>query len=394
VNSLYFLIVGLALFAHALAADAFYKLFQLSCLCGTLFLAYRGFHRFSKRTLYQSVAISLYPIVLIILSLLAGVLPETKNSLQLIFYTSIPIGMLFASTHRRVSDHEIQRIFQFAILFVVGYAALEVVSVFVLGKSYGTLRNPHYLAQYCLLLLFAGFFLFHQATTRWQQLLLALAILALGILLIFTRSRPAWLALVLSCVVFFSLQRYRFSWRIPSMVVTVILAVYVLNAGGVRDRVNDLVFNVAHEERVTIWHDALTLQLESSPRQWLFGHGINRFYEEFKPYSEYQAKGKASFTTPHNYLIEVLFSIGLTGLLASGGLVLVLYWRLYRQYHRCNQSFYVTTLITILTANLLFTSITISFFRSYNLLILALIGGLLIVHENTYAADHAHHPQL
>jgi O-antigen ligase len=387
-NSLYFLVVSLTVVAHALSADTLYKLFQFVCLCITFILAYRSFQMTGWKAFRLVLALLLYPTFLVILAPLAGTFPSIKYSYQFLCYASIPIGLLFASNHKGVSTDDRRRTLQIAQLFVFGYAALQSITTFLLDMPNGTLKNPHYLAQYCLLLLFVSLFLLQQLTMRWQRFLLILAMLTLGALLIHSWSRPAWLALTLTCALFFLLQRHRFGWRMPGMIVAAMLLVYTLNTGGVRDRINDLALNLAQEERVTIWRNAIDMQIDSTPRQWFFGHGIGHFLEDFKSYSEFHAQGVKDFATPHNYLIEILYSIGLMGLVASGIFVFVLYWHLYKEYRRCNRSLYISTLISILTANLLFTSITISYFRSFNLLILALIGGLLIVHTNAHASDH------
>lgn len=391
-------LVGLALFFHAVHIDLLYKLSLGAVFFNTLWLSFGKFG--PSETISTSAiapaaaAIAAYPLALAAISALAGVSPFTKNVYHVFLYACIPLSLQLACCKSKFNHEDLPRIVQTTAILIIGFAAIEALATFLLSKENGTLRNPHYLAQYCMLLLIVGLYLAFQTRFRAPRKLLFASLGGLGALLIHTWSRPAWIALVASGLISLFLVRRKIGWRTPTVLALVIAVIYAFNIGAARTRIDDLILNITHEERVTIWRDAGNMQLSSSPRQWLVGHGIDSFYENFKAYSEFRVMDGENFKTPHNFFIELLYTMGIMGLLASIALILTIYMRLYRQYKRGDASSYIAMLIAVLTANIFFTSITVSFFASYNLLIVASVAGLLIVHEKLFSTDNADHPKL
>lgn len=374
--SWYFLIPGLAIFFHALALDDLYR----TVLYGNIVVVSAMIYRFSsgdvslpKSRLFAAAVPALF---LIGVYLLSGGELEPKVIRHLAAFTFVAIGCMMLWTQQVDVQHLTHRVQCFAVAFIVIYALVQTVAVYGVGSKYGTTKNPHYLAQYSLLLLFVGPLLFRNLGLS-LKVALSVAMSLLAILLLHTFSRPAWLSLIITLGLYFWLIRDKVSWKVPAVLFGLMISIYAGNFGGAGDRVDDLIGKLGSEERVIIWQDAWQLQQTSSARQWAFGHGIDSFEDDFKAYSRFHDQG-LDFNAPHNFALELLYTVGLVGLTAVIALLGHLYFRLWQTYVRFGRSHYQLTLIAVMTANLLFVSITIGFFSSYNLLILSVIGGLAL----------------
>ena len=133
------------------------------------------------------------------------------------------------------------------------------------------------------------------------------------------------------------------------------------------------------EERVQIWQDVWRMQMDSSFNQWLVGHGLNSFKDDFMNYSAYHLQNH-DFHGPHNFILESLYLSGTLGL----ALFFVLFFLVYRILLSAinNNSELKNTdllLFFLLTTNLIAVSITVSFFTRYNLTMIAIVVGVLLI---------------
>ena len=121
------------------------------------------------------------------------------------------------------------------------------------------------------------------------------------------------------------------------------------------------------------------MQQASSQKQWIVGHGLNSFYNDFKPYSSYHLEN-IDFNSPHNQVLEVLYTSGIAGLFV----LLLLYGLLYFQLVKLIKNQFSSDknvsilLFALLTINLLFVAITVPFFRTYTLNVIAMITGAVM----------------
>ena len=150
------------------------------------------------------------------------------------------------------------------------------------------------------------------------------------------------------------------------------------NAGNFAIRFGDLLSHLGTEERVVIWRDTWRMQSESAPIEWLIGHGLNSFKTDFVPFSYFHLQ-HMDFNSPHNFFLELLYISGVIGLV----LAVSLYWILYRSLivSISNQTEYKTIyllLLAVLTTNLVLVSITLPFFTSYNLNVIAIVFGVML----------------
>jgi O-antigen ligase len=120
------------------------------------------------------------------------------------------------------------------------------------------------------------------------------------------------------------------------------------------------------------------MQMQSSNGEWLLGHGLDSFEECFKPYSYYHLQN-VDFNSPHNFVLELLFISGAIGLLLSVFMIWLIYKNLlagiYSQYQYKN---IYLVLLVVITSNLILVGITLPFFTSYNLNIIAIVTGSML----------------
>lgn len=267
-----------------------------------------------------------------------------------------------------------KNIFMLSILVISVYVLIQAVSLWLFNAPYGTTPNPHYLALYSSVCMIVALYCFFRASPIFK-FLLAICIILLGVFLIQSSSRPTWIALIFTgCLVSCFFKNKGKIYALLSIAI-VLVSLILTNAGNFTERFKDLIENVGTEERVAIWQDTWTMQSNSSLQEWIVGHGLESFAESFKPYSSYHLID-IDFNSPHNHLLDLLFTSGILGLIV----VFVMFWSIYKQLFYCikleaeKKSLYIM-LMAILTVSIIFSSITILFFHSNSMNITALVVG-------------------
>lgn len=327
------------------------------------------------------------PLVLVVLHLLAGG-TGAKEMRHLLAASFLAIGIWQLASVPPADAKLESRLRVAALLGVIGYVAIQSVLTFATSHHYGTTKNPHYLAQYCLLLIPVAAYLLQRSSPP-VRLAMGAALIALLALLLETSSRPAWLALMLVTLLVLGLRRRLLSWQ-AALVVLAVGALYLVNAGGFASRVDDLYAHIGTEERVHIWRDTWTAQQASTGWQWFVGHGFDSFKDGFRSFSKRDYG--VDFNAPHNFPLELLYTSGIIGLAAVAIAVAGLYRLGFRLYLDTGRSSFVLALLAGLTVNLAFVSVTIGFFTSYNLLPLATVAGLLLALKRTLARQESRGP--
>lgn len=297
-----------------------------------------------------------------------------KEFSRLFYISFFCIGVALQAFYH--SDFVNRHIKNIVMTMVAAYIAIQLISVYILKAPYGTLKNPHYLAQYAMLLIPVFFFYLHHANVKSKLVLAVLLACAVGILL-HTNSRPAWLSLILTLFV----MSFYYKQKLIALVsaVVIILVLWILDIGNFSDQLTALFRHITTEERVYIWHDIWQLQQQSTIKQWIVGHGVGGYESKFTHFGALELGSVATFNSPHNFLLEILYTLGVLGLLG----VVMFYFLLYRNLFReltANEKFKNLTLllIALVTMNLFFVAITVPFFSSYHLLITALVYGVFI----------------
>ena len=181
-------------------------------------------------------------------------------------------------------------------------------------------------------------------------------------------------------MIFFIERRYRISVAL-SMISALIVLIFT-NVANFTDRFKSLLMNLDSEERVQIWQDVWRMQMDSSFNQWLVGHGLNSFEGDFMNYSAYHLQNH-DFHSPHNYILEILYLSGTLGLALFFVLIFSVYKILLSGINNNPELKNIYLLLFfLLTTNLIAVSITVSFFTRYNLTLIAIVvGGLLIMRQ-------------
>lgn len=189
-------------------------------------------------------------------------------------------------------------------------------TVFMTGWRYegrpGMFSNIHFMSQYAVITL--PLLAFATKYSRPQvRGILALAILGDVWLLLASRSRPGYLAIVAATLVVIPFIASHLRWRILVIMAIVLGIIYYGNIANFSTRVEDLVANFSMDERWEIWLESIRLQQNSTGLQWLFGHGLGRFVYDYQVVS--QLHGIKLYVGPHNFIMEILYSHGVLGLL-------------------------------------------------------------------------------
>jgi len=304
---------------------------------------------------------------------------DVKALRHMLLATGLMAGIvLMARQHLRIKPYILPTL----IFAVYAYTLFQVVWIYGLQHIYGTTKNPHYLAIYSALFLVLGTFLAVCWSQGIHRYALAVSSALLGLLILNTSSRPTWIALMIATLIAVACLRSRAKLYLLAVAGVIFAVLFLTDAGNFKTRMDDLVVHASTEERVTIWEDTWAMQQHSNRQQWLFGHGVEGFEKDFQPYSRYYSTQKISYNSPHNAILEVLYLFGLVGLAVVFGFVLWLYYALFVRYFRSHQTMHeigmvTLLLLTLLTVTLLAVSITLPFFTSININVIALVMGVL-----------------
>jgi len=276
------------------------------------------------------------------------------------------------------------------------------VAVTVYSFKDGLTSNPHYLALQAIMVIPVAIYLFKNTNAYARAFLIIIFIMELYLLLE-SQSRTAWLALIIAALV--SLPFFSLKTRLLASVALIFIpfVIYYFGILGADARLDDLLNNITREERVTIWVDAITMQQESDLFHWLLGHGLGGFEHDFSAYSSfhdlslhrplYYIGGAVDFSMPHNFILEILYTSGITGLiLVLIGEVLLVYalLSLWRSTNFESQKMLVVLILVLFVAHFIHTFLTISFFSKQAIFFLAVfvgVGYYLFKRENYLAGN-------
>lgn len=268
-------------------------------------------------------------------------------------------------------------IFTISLWMLSIYVIAQAVCIWLLGRPDGTANNPHYLAFFSAISLLVGLYAFFNTSkpTKW---LLTIPVLLLGVFLVKTGSRPTWIGLIIGGVVVVAYLEPRVKkWAIASMI-AVLAGLTLTNIGDFESRSADLLLHLNTEERVTIWQDVWRMQNDSTPSQWLWGHGLDVFEAHFKAYSHYHLQ-QIDFNSPHNFILELLYTVGAIGLSLAILLIVLMYrYLLLALKTNPHDKAIILLLMAIFTTILITVSITVPYFSGYNLNTMAVIFGVLL----------------
>ena len=300
-----------------------------------------------------------------------------KSVRHLLLAIGLMIGIAFLSSYHAIIKPKLMNV---STRLVYLYTISQVVALYLLQKEFGTTKNPHYLAIFSAFFLVIGCFLAIKHQQLIHRYLLGLSSIILGVVLINTSSRPTWIGLLLSVAITAVCLRRKHAMFLLLATSVLFVGLAITNVGNFKSRWEDLIMHANTEERVTIWQDAWKMQNNSDIFQWAFGHGLHGFEQEFPRYSRYHLNENIDFNSPHNALLEVLYQFGVVGaLLVLAGLV-SLYRFIISAYLRSRDDYphawIYLLLLMVVTIDIFSVGITMPFFVSMNLNVLAVATGI------------------
>lgn len=287
---------------------------------------------------------------------------------HLLYFVVLNVAIFYLL--RLFSGNALERIWLLVVLLLAAGVLYQFQGYLAFKNVNSYFWNPHFLAQFCLFALVGLSCFIIQCRRPWVVVFfLPLTFLAL-FLLIQSQSRPAWIAMLISLVVVFVIY-LKDRWRLLGVVGVFALAgsCYLLFPKLVAYRFMSLIDNLATEERVFIWNDALVMQSDVGLVGWFVGHGPGGMMEYFQ--SDYNTFGH-HIKFPHNFVLEVLFESGLIGLLsvvALYGFIFVLIHRAIKVSEASKETrLSLIVIFATMLSQLIFTSITVPFYSKYVLL--------------------------
>jgi len=248
---------------------------------------------------------------------------------------------------------------------------------YLFHMPHGTFTNIHYLATFVVLVLPIIYYFFW-VTTSWHKFLFALIAVMDADLLLQTGSRPAFLGIVVGTFfVFIFLVKGRYKWFGMIFICFILAALYLTDYANFASRIQDLIVNLAEEERIQLWTKAWIKIKENSLLTWIFGHGIG-----WSPIN--YTKGPTFniiLVSSHSFFLEIVYLNGLIGFgLIFGGLTLLFISIVNAA--RQNQSrkirLLLKCLIIVFLSWLIHCGLTFPFYSKYSLYPLAFILGTIL----------------
>lgn len=375
-ENIHFFILMSCLFMQMLTISSAYRVFAYANILIVLIHAFNRYKTSEKTIDYNWVK---YPLVFtlgffVIQFIAVQNLVVIKEMRHIIVAVFLVIGL--AMLDNKEGSYIRKNIFSFVIIIIAMYAVIQATSLWLFNSPYGTTKNPHYLALYSAICMIVALYCFFKAPIKLKWLSAA-CILLLGAFLIHSLSRPAWISLILSGLLLTCFLKRKTRFVAIMAMATTLLMLTLTNVGGFTDRSTDLIETIATEERVVIWQETWEMQADSRWQEWIVGHGMDSFEEDFKPYSSYHREN-IDFNSPHNYLLELLYNCGWLGL----SLAFYMFWLICRTLARSiileNRYKYIyMTLMAVLTSSVVFGSITLPFFTSYSMNVIAVVLGVM-----------------
>ena len=320
------------------------------------------------------------PLLFILLHVFTGTGLVYSGAIRTIIFATVLMLSIWV-VMQKDGEYVTNNIFRVTVPLLILYAGSQAVALWWLDKPYGTMSNPHYLAINSAIALIVSLYFFFRVSFLWK-LLFGLCVILFGTFILLSLSRPTWVALIFSGIFMIIFAERKYKNVIMFSMLSISIGLVLTNIAGFSDRLKTLFMNLGTEERVFIWQDTWRMQMDSSVSQWLVGHGLNTFENDFMSYSKFHLENH-DFNSPHNFILEILYLSGVLGLV----LLIVLFVLLYKKLLLAIKSSSglrdtYLLLFFLLTTNLITVSITLPFFSRYNLNIIAIVvGGLLIMKE-------------
>ena len=255
----------------------------------------------------------------------------------------------------------------------------QAAAFYVFKMPFGTFSNPHYLSSFTVLTLPAIVYCLLIAK-GWYKFFFAPAFLLDIDLLLRIGSRPAILGLAVGSIIVAALAvKDRWRWIGLLMLFSGFLGLYLSDYAGVYSNFEELIVNLAREERVSLWKASWDMLKDNTLAGWLFGNGIGNIHTV---YPRYLIPSLQHLSFPHLHFIEVLHASGIVGAIFFFGgmlLLLVLSLRVSISTDDRNSRMLILCLLVTFVGWIIHSGLTFPFFSKYAQYSFAFILGPLLV---------------
>ncbi len=288
--------------------------------------------------------------------------------------------IIIFSIHLLSQKHVDEHIASIAFIGIVLLSVCWQFGAFYLFKMpYGTFTNIHYLSSFAVLtipLIVYGMLYF----PGWYKIVTTVILIMDIYLLLQTGSRPAIIAITVSSLaILLFFARGRPKWIGLTLIVLLCVAMYVTDYAAIGSKFEELIVNLAKEERVQLWSKTWDKLTGNTALEWLFGHGIQRSPVS---YIRDPSSPAVSILFPHNHLLEILYLNGIVGaLLIFGGLAFLFVGviKVALQHPDRQKRILINCTLTVFLSWLIHSGLTFPFYSKYSVLPMALIVGTMMV---------------
>lgn len=358
-------------------------LLQYNLICAFIFIAWQIKLK-NNRFVKLALKIAILPGALLFLNYLAtGHLNYKGYSRNIFNAYGIVIITVVLALHDQVRLTDWSK--KLAKFLITSFTIIQLLALQFHWGDYGTTKNPHFLALYSAICLCVSLFFYFQSNSKLRIFYIFQSLILLGIVL-FTSSRPVWIGMILSTVfVLQYLKKENWLKYTTAFVVVQLLLIYT-DIYQYKSRFYELITHITTEERVVIWQDAWLLQKSSDLSSWLFGHGLNSFFNDFKAVSHYHIV--QDYKSPHNLILEMLYTTGVIGLLVVFTFYFLLFkkWSFYKS-NDPERSHLASLVLIITTISLILNGLNFPFTSTSSIYPVAFITGMLLILETSVSSN-------
>lgn len=373
-NAVHFLVIWSLLLALLLDIGVAYRSLAYANIIMVVYHSIK-LDYFKSRLSNRLIFLLMCPITFLILHYVATAQFNFASELKqfiLIVFTAIGLYIVANANREFIKNNYLA----WLSLLLFCFLATQLVSIFLFKYSWGTCNNPHYLSINCALLMPVVVFLITRSANQLHMSFLVASLVLLTSLVIYTASRPTWIGLILASlyVILFINKRY----KLPALLSLIGLPtlLFFTNLGNFGGKFKELALHISTEERNVIWRDAWTMQKTSDIKQWLAGHGLNSYENNFMNFSSYHAKN-IDFGSPHNWILEMLYISGVVGLVVFV-FAYIYTWRqlMFTVKYSAENKAVALMLCAMLTISMIMGFLTVKVFSHYTVFQLAFVMGV------------------
>ncbi|MBE7047910.1 MAG: hypothetical protein E7393_00855 [Ruminococcaceae bacterium] len=235
-------------------------------------------------------------------------------------------------------------------------------------RVYATFGNPNVLGEYLIIMISLALAVIWKSKTNGQKTIYCALFAALGLCMIFTWSRGAWLGVVLAAVLFLLIMDKR--WTLVGMIAILALPMLLGADSPITDRILSI-GNTADSStayRVSIWQASINMIQDF----WMNGIGLGS--DAFSMiYPKYAMAGANFALHSHNLFLQIWVETGIAGIISF--LVLILAFvrqsiSLSMYQNRCNFNSAIAIALATGLLGFMFQGLTDNVWYNYKMLLI------------------------